>query len=211
MESTVRDRRKLRDAERTIKLLLFVILALVVAIIAMAVTTAKSPESGAAANPAIVVPLAERVEPWLGAVEAEPEPEYSWADVETLARLVYWEAGSADITDRHQQLVAQVVLNRVASPLYADTIAGVIAQPGQYSVARLVQAGKPETIPTRCLENAICALNGSVDCPGDVIYQSEFKQGIVYEVHTTSYSTTYFCSGGGVVNYPTAKAGGLQL
>ena len=123
----------------------------------------------------------------------EPTPEYTWADVETLARLIYWEAGDDTITDRHQQLVACVALNRVASPVFPNTLDGVIAQPGQYAVARQVQAGLPAEIPARCIANAILALNGSVDCPPDVVYQAEFRQGVVYEVHSTSYSTTYFC------------------
>ena len=182
---SIRSKRKLREAEKTIRLLLIVIVVLIAAIIALTVTPAKSLESDASASPPIT-PIAIEEAP-------EPEPDYSWADVETLARLIYWEAGSDSISDRHQQLVAQVVLNRVASPGYADTIAGVIAQPGQYAVARQVQAGLPAEIPARCIANAILALNGSVDCPPDVVYQAEFRQGAVYEVHSTSYSTTYFC------------------
>ena len=181
---SIRERRKLRGAEKTINLLIAIIVALLIAIVALAVSMARLPEGGAS-------PIVETMEP--AAEIAEPEPAYSWDDVETLARLIYWEAGDDTITDRHQQLVACVALNRVASPVFPDTLDGVIAQPGQYAVARQVQAGLPAEIPARCVANAILALNGSVDCPPDVVYQAEFQQGAVYEVHTTSYSTTYFC------------------
>ena len=55
---------------------------------------------------------------------AEDGPEISEEDLALMACLVYAEAGNQDQIG--QRLVADVVLNRVASPDYPDTISGVI-------------------------------------------------------------------------------------
>ncbi len=65
---------------------------------------------------------------------SEPEaPAYGYAqsDLDLLAAIVYAEAGDQDFTG--QRLVADVVLNRVRSAAWPNTISGVIYQPGQFS------------------------------------------------------------------------------
>ena len=56
---------------------------------------------------------------------------YSESDLELLAAIVYAEAGDQDFVG--QRLVADVVLNRVASPAWPSTISEVVYQPGQFS------------------------------------------------------------------------------
>jgi len=51
-----------------------------------------------------------------------------------LAKAVYFEARSESLEG--QLAVAQVILNRVASPEYPDTICGVVTQPAQFSFIR---------------------------------------------------------------------------
>lgn len=120
-------------------------------------------------------------------------------DLDLLAAVIYYEAGSSDCTDRHQQLVAQVVLNRVASSEFPNTVYDVITQTKpsvQYSPYRKIIsiAGNKNIIPQRCYDNALMVLNGKVECPSNIVWQSNFRQGSgVYEVYKTSYSTTYFC------------------
>lgn len=48
-----------------------------------------------------------------------------------LAKTIYWEARGESI--RGQYAVAQVVLNRVASPKFKNTICGVVYKPRQFS------------------------------------------------------------------------------
>lgn len=55
------------------------------------------------------------------------------ADARCLARAVYFEARGEPLEG--QLAVAQVILNRVASGRFADSICGVIDQPGQFSFA----------------------------------------------------------------------------
>ena len=49
-------------------------------------------------------------------------PKYTQEDLDLLARIIYAEAGCTWIPNWVQQLVGSVVLNRVASPYYPDTI-----------------------------------------------------------------------------------------
>lgn len=132
----------------------------------------------------------------------EIDMEVWWTDydLDMLAAIIYYEAGSNECTDRHQQLVGQVVVNRMRDPRFPDTIYDVLTQvdPVQYSTSEsvLTNMGNRDIIPQRCYNNALEVLYGRVECPSDVIFQANFKQGTgVYEEHYTSYSTSYFCYG----------------
>jgi N-acetylmuramoyl-L-alanine amidase len=120
-------------------------------------------------------------------------------DLDMLAAVIYYEAGSGECTDRHQQLVGQVVLNRMASDAFPDTVYDVITDTKhgiQYSTYKdvLANMGNRDIIPQRCYNNALAVLSGNTDCPADVIYQANFVQGSgVYEKICTSYSVSYFC------------------
>lgn len=121
--------------------------------------------------------------------------KYKKEDIELLIKLVHSESGSSWLTDEHQQLTAAVVLNRVLSKNYPNSIPEVIFQKGQYSCVNGNQWNvKPEQ---RTIDNVYKVLNEEIIYPQDIIYQSEFKQGNkVYESFYNSYSltTTYFCS-----------------
>jgi len=56
----------------------------------------------------------------------------SFEELYLLAKIIYAEAGSDWLTDEHQRLVGSVLLNRVASPEFPNTIREVVEQPGQY-------------------------------------------------------------------------------
>ena len=60
--------------------------------------------------------------------------DYVGEDLELLAAIIHAEAGNQDMTGK--RLVADVVLNRVASDKFPDTISGVIYDPGQFSPVR---------------------------------------------------------------------------
>ena len=121
-------------------------------------------------------------------------------DVYWLAVLIYFEAGYSVCSDRHQQLVAMTAINRTKSKYFRDTIKEVIAQQDyirgklvkQYNPAYLTSP--PKEIPQRMFDNARLALEGNVECPSNVVYQAEFKQGSgIYETFDIGYSITYFC------------------
>ena len=121
-----------------------------------------------------------------------------WAEQESLdivARVVQGEAGACPWM--HQVAVAAVVVNRVASPYFPDTVREVVASPGQYTTLYL--SGFEQTT-RQCYEAAKKALDGESGVPEDVIWQAEFVQGTeiwwISKVDTGWFaSTTYFCRG----------------
>lgn len=131
-------------------------------------------------------------------------PDYSEEDLWYLSRIVQLECGSSFITDWHQVLTATVVLNRVHSDKYPDTVEGVIFQTGQYAPSGKVTS----TTPTdRVYENCKYALVnygeilsrfGNEVIPADVLYQANFTQGrgTYHSIYVPELrSTTYFCYG----------------
>lgn len=112
--------------------------------------------------------------------------------LDMLARVVYFEAGSSELTERHRGLVAAVVLNRCADERFPNTIESVINQKGQYACANKLYSVSKEQIPEYCYTAAKAAAYGEIECPPEVIYQSQGKQGTgVYERHFN----TWFCFG----------------
>lgn len=121
-----------------------------------------------------------------------------WAEQESLdivARVVMGEAGNCPW--EHQLAVAAVVVNRVRSLYFADTVRDVVASPGQYTTLYLTGF---EQTSRRCYEAAKKAMDGESGIPEDIIWQAEFPQGTevwwISRVNTGWYaSTTYFCRG----------------
>lgn len=135
-------------------------------------------------------------------VDEQPDEILQWwtdYELDLLAAVIYHEAGSDECSDRHQQLVGQVVVNRMNSDEFPNTIYDVITQvkPNiQYSTYKNVvrDAGNRDIIPQRCYDNALAVLNCEVECPDNIVWQANFKQGSgVYEEMHTSYSVSYFC------------------
>ena len=98
---------------------------------------------------------------------------YSDYDLDLLARLIYAENGCEWMPDWVQLYTGSVVLNRVNSPLYADTIEGVIYEPGQYVSSALYY----NTPDARTYENARMLLEGGSILPAEVMGQNGFNAG----------------------------------
>lgn len=112
------------------------------------------------------------------------------AELDMLGRVVYFEAGSSWISDRHQQLVACVVLNRCADERFPATIKENVYKRGQYACAGRLFSISRDKIPARCFNNAKAAAYDGVECPSGVVWQAQFKQGRgTYE----KIGNTYFC------------------
>lgn len=123
-------------------------------------------------------------------------------DVKILANVINPE--SSGCTDRHQQLVGAVVMNRKNSNQFPNTIKEVIAQENQYNPSYLENLPNYLTADKemqRCFRNAVLAYCGNVECPDNVLYQSNYpdlgtKYYEVIEVKNTHfYSITYFAYG----------------
>lgn len=119
----------------------------------------------------------------------------SYEDLNYLAKIIYSEAGSSWLSTTWKMSVGEVVLNRVASSEYPNTVKGVITQKGQYSGATTTRFANLK--PTKaCATIAYRLLNGErVLNDKSVVYQSSVKQGS--SVHTALYDRTlgwtYLC------------------
>lgn len=102
-----------------------------------------------------------------------------------LARLVYAEAGIC--SDDCQIAVASVVLNRIESGHFPDTIYDVIYQPGQYETT---WNGAIEQEPSEdAIRNAYYVYKNGSQIPCTVLYQSNFLQGELW----AEIDGEYFC------------------
>lgn len=112
-------------------------------------------------------------------------------ELELLAHLIYAEAGSDWIADETLYYVGSVVLNRMSSDLFPDTMYEVIYQTEPCLQYACTVDGNIEKEPTeRCYRIAEDLLrNGSV-LPENVIFQSSFKQGSGVYIYV---DTIYFC------------------
>lgn len=110
-------------------------------------------------------------------------------DIYRLAQLMQAENGGSEY-DMAVLLTGIVVMKRVKSNYYPDTIEDVISQPGQYET---YQSGRINCRPDeRCLEMAEAIIRKDLqrDYPDGLVYQAEFEQGsIIY----AKYGTEYFC------------------
>lgn len=123
-------------------------------------------------------------------------------EVKILANVIYPESNNC--TDRHQQLVATVVINRKNSDEFPDTIKEVITQKNQYNpsyVENLPNYLTSDKEMKRCFKNAILAYCGKVECPNNVLFQSNYPDlgTEYYEVieikNSHFHSITYFAYG----------------
>ena len=133
-------------------------------------------------------------------VEVVKEPNYTYDELYCMAVVIYNEAGSNSCSDEHREFVGYVVLNRVNSDKYPDTIRDVLQQRGQYQCLwnngiYFTKRGSSE-VEIKALERAWSAAKkvlenrDNIPIPEDVVYQANFKQGSgVYK----QIGNTYFC------------------
>lgn len=116
----------------------------------------------------------------------ENRKSYTDEELYILSHLIYGEAGGYS---RELQIgVGSVVLNRVKSKRYPNTIKDVVFQKGQYACT---WDGNYDRKPDQqAIEVAIYLLENGSQFPEYVIYQAEFLQGSgVYK----KIGNTYFC------------------
>lgn len=124
--------------------------------------------------------------------EHVPYVEYTEAELEKAAAVLYGEAGASWCSDQHRRDAAAVIANRIKDGRFPDTVTGVIYAKGQY----------PETCnltyyDQRCYDIMKDALeNGPWDGDTTTVWQAAFAQGDeivrVYD-YPAFNSTTYIC------------------
>lgn len=130
----------------------------------------------------------------------EKAPEYTPEEAETLAIIIYQEAGGDNFPDYVREYVGCVVLNRVESEQFPDTIEEVATEKAQWG--RLYWTGLqwPEraSLPeeAHAVERARKCAEKLLEMPvrpvpADVLFCAEFQQGEIWQ-HTHDI---YFCKG----------------
>jgi len=114
--------------------------------------------------------------------------EYSEEDAELLAHAIFAEANT--LGENGMMYAGSVILNRVNSDKYPDTIRGVLSQPGQYACWSNGAINKSYT--QEAYNIAVQLLQYGSAIPVDIIFQSEAPQGAYIWLHL---GNTYFCGG----------------
>lgn len=114
---------------------------------------------------------------------------YTENDVNLLAEVIYWENWYTDTEKETAYWTGAVVMNRVYSDEWPNSIHDVLYQKGQYSTTKYFFTTK---IPEECYDMARQILVfGTNDVPKNVVFQSTFKQGKVWK----QKNGEYFCFG----------------
>lgn len=123
----------------------------------------------------------------------EKVKSYTEDDLFYLAAAVCREAGGE--SEEIQLLVANVILNRVNSSLYPNTIYEVLTQYKQYGTMWKYGISFPDwadqKVKDQCYSVAKRILEGDRYCPENVLFQAEFEQGSgIFKQFGDDY---YFC------------------
>ena len=105
-----------------------------------------------------------------------------------LSHLMFAEGGCDYYPDELSYYIGSVVLNRMASDDFPNTMKEVIFQKGQYECTWLgTYYNDP---PEKCIEMARTLLQNGSMLPANVVFQAEFTQGSGTYV---KIANTYFC------------------
>ncbi len=102
----------------------------------------------------------------------------SYSDLDLLAAIIWCEAGNQPYDG--MVAVGQVVMNRVASSSFPNTVSEVLNQPGQFTPASAgtLQAALASGVNANCYAAAQDAMNGTAPVPGYPMY---------FNTHSGSY------------------------
>lgn len=135
------------------------------------------------------------------------ETKVSFDELFLLSKLIYSEAGGYWLSDELRFCVGEVVMNRVASPEFPNSIEEVIYQEGQYDKV-CTEEFRLYTLPSAsCVDVAMRLLLGERMMEPQVVFQANFRMGEVYSVFCDRLlGYTYFCESPNIELYTEEKA-----
>ena len=122
-------------------------------------------------------------------------PQIDFEELWLLSKIIYAEAGSAWLSMDWKMAVGEVVLNRMASPEFPDTMREVLEQPGQYYGKNNPYFDGLKPSP-ECAEAARRLLEGErVLGEPSVVFQSNYLlgSGVFLELQDPWLGSTYLC------------------
>lgn len=103
------------------------------------------------------------------------QQEFEEREITLLAEGIYHENWHTDKEKKTARWTGGVVMNRVNSSEYPDTVEGVLYERGQYSTTKKFFTVK---LPDECYEMARdIYYNGCPEMPKSVVFQAQFRQG----------------------------------
>ena len=115
--------------------------------------------------------------------------EHRKEEINLLAEVIYHENWHTDKEHLAAYYTGAVVMNRVNSKAWPDTVKEVLYQRGQYSTTKLFYT---KEIPAECYEMARDIYkNGTPDVPANVIFQAMRPLGKTWK----RVNTDFFCYG----------------
>ena len=115
--------------------------------------------------------------------------EHQREEINLLAEVIYHENWHTDKEHLAAYYTGAVVMNRVNSSAWPDTVKDVLYQKGQYSTTKLFYT---KEIPQECYDMARDIYkNGTPDVPENVIFQAMRPLGKTWK----RVNTDYFCYG----------------
>lgn len=129
-------------------------------------------------------------------LSGEDKVKISFEDLFLLSKIITVEAGSEWLGDEWRMCVGEVVMNRVASPEFPDTVREVIYQPGQYEDPGSFEFDYMLDPTEEAVYVALRLLQGERIMDPWVVYQANFKQGggVYAQYYDSVLGYTYFCS-----------------
>lgn len=119
----------------------------------------------------------------------EKKPSATGKDIMNLARIIQAENGGHK-DDEALLLTGVVVLKRVKSKHYPDTIMGVISQKGQYSTYADGKFWNEPSKRSMRIAKKLLTTDKADEYPDNLVYQAEFAQG---EAVYKKLGYEYFC------------------
>lgn len=122
-------------------------------------------------------------------------PTVNFTELLLLSKIIYAEAGSVWLDLEWKMCVGEVVLNRMASPEFPDTMQEVLDQPGQYY-------GKGNPYFAGIRPSATCVIAAKKLLEGErvindpsVVFQSNYilGSGVCLELFDSQLGYTYLC------------------
>ncbi len=131
---------------------------------------------------------------------------FSFDDLYLLSKFICFKAGNYRLKDDFLVCVGEVIMNRVASPEFPNTISEVIFEPGQYEGVNSRQF--KTLVPTeKCVNAAVRLLQGERLMESYVVFQSGIRLGNVYSAYGDRVlGFTYFCESPNLELYENSKS-----
>lgn len=113
-----------------------------------------------------------------------------------LAKLIHFVSGNEQLSDEWRMCTGEVVLNRVASPEFPDSIEEVIFQEGQYDGVGSDYFKYSLTPSEECIDAALRLLQGERLMEPHVVFQASSPQGgeLYRSFYDHDVGNVFFCT-----------------